>query len=96
MSGKDETAALLQLAAYEKKKGARSTQRHPAFVSMATLDPHRLSAEQVGLALVWVGEVTAAEKLSVERGRIRLAAALPKNALLSFNLALDEACKLAS
>ena len=88
-----EARVLAQLTKYEGDKGARSTKKHPPFASMATLHPHKLSAAQLGLALTWLCDSAAAEKLDVGRCQARLVKLLPANPLLTFNLALDTACK---
>ena len=88
-----EARVLAQLTKYEGDKGARSTKKHPPFTSMATLHPHKLSAAQLGLALTWLCDSAAAEKLDVGRCQARLVKLLPANPLLTFNLALDMACK---
>ena len=88
-----EARVLSQLTRYELEKGARSKKKHPAFLSMATLQPHKLSASQVGLALTWLGDATAAQCLDAGRCQARLSKLLPTNPLLTFNLALDAGCK---
>ena len=88
-----EARVLSQLTRHELEKGARSKKKHPAFLSMATLQPHKLSESQVGLALTWLGDATAAQCLDAGRCQARLSQLLPTNPLLTFNLALDAGCK---